>query len=503
MESPRAMKDLAPATLPPGTEIGSWRVLERRGRGNYGAVYLVEQLGDPDAGPFALKLATHPLDPRFDREEELLSCIHHPGVPRLHAHGLWAHPAGPFPYLVMEWVEGQPLYDWGREQHPTSRQVLRLLAHVARALEATHAVGAVHRDVKGDNVLVRTSDGHAILTDFGAGNIRGARTLTAPPLPPGTPSYRSPEAIRFQWGYRSHPTAHYEAQPADDVYALGVTAYQLVTGTYPPPPRVSDTAASHDTESAPGLVSPRLRNPAVCAELDALILRMLAEHPEDRPGGGSADAVASALEHAAEHAGPEADVPLSEPVAPSAARAHGTDLGHAAPAHARAKAAAHTHRACLASPSSSQPAHCGTGWTWLGAAAVALLCLLSAMTSWWVHPVEDEAPPAHALLEPESRDGGTISLGDAAVASPVTILAPVPTFGVPPGLGLPMPKGPFPGQRKPPCNRKGEVELRGGCWYELARVKAPCDDDAYDYKGACYLPSFPVQRPTTSAPADR
>ncbi|NPC80745.1 serine/threonine protein kinase, partial [Pyxidicoccus fallax] len=52
-------------------------MLERRGRGNYGAVYRVERIGNPGAGPFALKLATHPLDPRFEREAEMLSLIHH------------------------------------------------------------------------------------------------------------------------------------------------------------------------------------------------------------------------------------------------------------------------------------------------------------------------------------------------------------------------------------------------------------------------------------------
>ncbi|MFP2927550.1 serine/threonine-protein kinase [Pyxidicoccus sp. 3LG] len=516
METPRALQDLSPATLPPGTEIGSWRVLELRGRGNYGAVYRVEPLEGPGTGPFALKLATHPMDPRFEREEELLSRIHHLGVPRLHAHGLWAHPAGPFPYVVMEWVEGQSLYDWGREQHPTSRQVLQLLAQVARALEATHAVDAVHRDVKGDNVLVRASDGRAILTDFGAGNIKGARTLTAPPLPPGTPTYRSPEAIRFQWDYRSHPTAHYEAQPADDVFALGVTAYQLVTGTYPPPPRVTDTVGSSDVE-APQLVSPRLRNPAVCAELDALILSMLAEHPEQRPGGGSAEVVALVLEYAADTAGPEADVALSRPAetgTPSVSlRTRAGVVGHAATRQPRAMnvdaTASALHDGSAQSRTAQSRAACvdheppksSTGWAWLGVAALTV-GLLSATTHEWLRPDPDEAAFAQAPMDMEARDGGTIAVGDAAVAAtPVTILAPVPTFGLPPGLGLPMPKGPFPGQRKPPCNRKGEVELRGGCWYELARVKAPCDDDAYDYKGACYLPSFPVQRPTTSAPA--
>jgi hypothetical protein len=128
--------------------------------------------------------------------------------------------------------------------------------------------------------------------------------------------------------------------------------------------------------------------------------------------------------------------------------------------------------------------------------------LLSAVTGWFLHPTRDDrVEMARTPPDLDARDGGTVAVGDAAVASPVTILAPVPSGSIPPGLGLRMPDRPFPGQRKPPCNRKGEVELRGGCWYELARVKAPCEDDAYDYKGACYLPSFPVQRPHTSAPA--
>jgi hypothetical protein len=595
METPRSLQDLAPAALPPGTEIGSWRVLERRGRGNYGAVYRVEDRHHPDTGSFALKLATHPLDPRFEREGEMLSRIHHPGVPRLIGQGLWAHPAGPFPFLVMEWVEGQPLYDWGRERRPTSRQVLQALAQVARALEATHAQGAVHRDVKGDNVLVRASDGHAILTDFGAGYIRGAPTLTAPPLPPGTPPYRSPQAIRFQWDYRSHPTARYESQPADDVFALGVTAYQLVTGTYPPPPRVDTPAGG--TGAVTPLLPPRLHNPAVCGELDALILRMLAEHPEQRLGGPGVAAVARALEEAAATAGPRADLPLSNHVAPgphaatprvdmerivhAAAWDHAREAAHEArgsPVHAssmrgplsdarqepshgaghgpaqaplsstgpkpprdavrsaapgptqapphdeppRSAGHAPTHDAgheppppqtwsaprsssegAGPRPASSAPTARESLW-WAGL-AVATVCVsfLSAMAGWFLRPdpTYEEFEVAWASPDREARDGGTVALGDAAVALPVTILAPVPTFPLPPGFGLPMPDRPFPGQRKPPCNRKGEVELRGGCWYELARVKSPCDDDAYDYKGACYLPSFPVQRPHTSAPA--
>jgi len=118
---------------------------------------------------------------------------------------------GTYPYLVMDWVEGESLYEWAERRNPSQRQVLTLLAQVARALEATHAAGGLHRDVKGSNVLVRLSDSRAFLTDFGAGDYRGAATLTSKLLPPGTSCYRSLEAWAFLQAFRRNPTAHYPA----------------------------------------------------------------------------------------------------------------------------------------------------------------------------------------------------------------------------------------------------------------------------------------------------
>src|SRR4051812_27982290 len=99
-----------PLCLPVGMRIEPWRVMGWRGRGAYGTLYWVEHEGRERTGPFALKLAIHSGDERFEREAWLLAHIHSPYVPRLLTQGVWEHPSGSYPYLVMEWVDGEPLY---------------------------------------------------------------------------------------------------------------------------------------------------------------------------------------------------------------------------------------------------------------------------------------------------------------------------------------------------------------------------------------------------------
>ncbi|MBN1210266.1 MAG: serine/threonine protein kinase [Myxococcaceae bacterium] len=492
--------EVDPLSLPPGMRVGSWRIRGWRGRGAYGTVYRAEREGREAAGPFALKLAIYPRDERFAREAELLSRIHSRHVPRLHDQGLWEHPSGAFPFLVLDWVEGVPLYEWAARRNPSSRQVLRLLSQVAWALDATHRVGGVHRDVKGENVLVRPADAHAFLMDFGAGDYKGAATLTSRLLPPGTAAYRSPEAWSFQRVFSRHPTAHYEASACDDLFALGITAYRLVTDEYPPPTCPEERGAEVWREEGDGPLPARALNPKVCPDLEGLILRLLAVPPVERFNGQAQEA-AEALERAVASVGPEADAPLFLWDSSSGSRRRALAVVRRA-AERDAAAKAEIERRELEEKSRPEAAieqprpHVFTP-VWVRRAAASLGGLAALLVVAWLYGARGME---RATSGSDSREGGIVAVGDGAIAAPVSTLAPMPTAESRSAVGLPMREKPFEGQRKPPCTRHGEVEIRDGCWYRLADAPPPCKEDAYDWNGACYLPSFPTRRQPTSDP---
>ena len=466
---------LNPARLPPGTQVGPWRVVNWLGKGTYGAVYLAVGL-DETPGSVALKLALYPRDARFKREGELLSRIRHPAVPRLLDSGHWKDAVGTrYPYLAMQFVEGVSLYAWARAHLPSSRQALRLLASLARALEATHAAGGVHRDVKGDNILVRHCDSHVFLTDFGSGHYLGAATLTSPPFPPGTPEYRSPEAWRHVLRPDRGGGVPYAPGPADDVFALGVTAYRLVTEEYPASMTAADEGSRLRDLDGNGPRPPRALNERCCAELSDLVCRMLSTPAETR---GTARELAGALERAADRAGPEADAPLPVRRAPGAE-------GMPKP------------RPRVVPPASR------VGWR-PRIAVASLGASLTLGVGWMLRMSAGDAPlAARASGQGEGRDGGTVAVGDSALTAPVmSPLAPSAWSTI----ALDVPFKPFPGQLRPDthgrCPRKGQVSLHGGCWLKLALSQKDCEENGFVYKDGCYVPVYPPPRPATSSPAN-
>jgi len=418
-----------------------------QGQGAYGAVYRAVSVDPERPGPVALKVSLSPWDARFGREAELLSRLSLPGIPRLLDRGVVRHPSGgEYAFLVMEWVEGTPLYAWAQQHESSCQEMCRVLAQLARTLEALHAAGTVHRDVKGDNVLVRLSDNRPVLIDFGSGHFQGASRLTWQSLPPGTYEYLSHQACGFEIRLARHPNSYYPPSPADDLYALGVTAYRLVMGQYPPP---MDT--QEDEDGAWHLIRPDPRpslesNPRVAPRLREVILRLLSEDPEAR---GTAAQAAEALEAAAKESVPQRPRP--------------------------------------------KPAPRKRAWEpWLALAAVGA----GAVLLWNVSKGTWQASDAYA------PDAST-STGTQAPTAPPTDKKPVAQNSPPeprPGQPRPDEKGQCPGPRQVPIN--------GGCWLEsLPMSVEECVANSYvPFQGKCYAPALaPAKKtqPTSSPPEAR
>jgi serine/threonine protein kinase len=473
---------LDPFMLHPGTQVGPWKVKAYEGGGAYGLVFRAVRIGDEQAGEVALKVACYPRDPRFQREVELLSRVDHPSVPRLLGHGEWQPPRGEaHPYIVMEWVEGMPLYTWAEWRNPSSSEVLLVLGQLAGALEATHAAGGVHRDVKGSNIRVSLDGARAVLMDFGACTYAGAAPLTKGALPPGTDDYRSPEAREYALQRPRDATTSYVAQPTDDVFALGVCAYRLVTGWYLPPVDVwPEEEGSWRMEwRAPR--SPVEMNPRVEAQLGELILRMLARRPEERP---AAPELAEALRQAARSAGPGADRPLFQSEEPV------TVVESAAPVRRQERGVE-----ARVAPSGRESAR-GRGRVWAAYAACAVLgAVISASAIEWGMRSEQEDSGDVAQSSPSEEPVG---LGDAELTAPVANVKPSWASG---RLSRPVPQTPLKEQRRAPhCLTPVEATINGGCWVAVPEVKPPCGPPSYEWQGACYVPSFPRQRQPTSEP---
>ncbi len=443
------------------------------GGGTHGVVLRVVRADRPDGPSYALKLARQPDDRRFEREATLLSRIHHPAVPRFEEQGVWSNPRGRhYPYLVMQWVEGMPLYKWAEAHGLTLRQALWQLAQAARALEATHLHG-VHRDVKGDNIWV-DPDGRVVLLDFGSGWYQGATPLTDGAVPPATEQYRSPAQQLFRFALFAGAARYYEAEPEDDVYALGVTAYRLLASTYP----TLENAGEEDL-GKPIRVTPPRGVAERCPELSALIVRMLSEDPLAR---GSAGRIAAELERLFRQSNPLLDAIWIDPssMLPTDETVRPEPAPRPEPGSSRA-------------PSWDFQPH--VGCITVFAVAVALLCVV--MTSDWGRGA---VGGTGALQTAGSPDAGTDGVAEEAVASVIPAQT-APTSGR--GVTREMIDGPLPGQKRPPCNKRGAMVIKGGCWVVIeGSGKPPCGPGDYEHEDRCYFPLLveAEQVPTSDDP---
>jgi len=201
----------------------------------------------------------------------------HSNVVEIHARGRWQHPTQGWLYIILDYVEGYTLGEWVEKTHPTAHEVARVFGKLSGALAHLHSRGVFHRDLKLGNILVRATDGEPFILDFSEGDYTLAPELTDTPLPPGTRRYRSPEASRFLREHGDEQDARYEFKATDDVYALGVCLYDVLTNPQP----VSETPRILVGAQWPPS-APHALNPRVPVSLSAAAMHFIERHPEMR-----------------------------------------------------------------------------------------------------------------------------------------------------------------------------------------------------------------------------
>lgn len=283
-----------------GDSIGAYTVVDRLGRGGMGIVYL----GERSDGSFEKRVAIKVLPSaassreailRFEQERRILGRLSHPHIAQLVDGGVDSRG---LPYLVLEYVEGEPVDTWCDRRRASIDERLGMVVEIATALQAAHRNLVVHRDIKPSNLLV-TAEGDVKLLDFGIAKLLDPEGedvgLTRTDGRPMTPTWASPEQVAGQ-----------PITVASDVYQLGLLLYELTTGLRPQASRTSslaelvDLVCRHDplppsravrvddaAASAAHRAALRGATPARLArrfrpDLDAIVAQALAKDPERR-----------------------------------------------------------------------------------------------------------------------------------------------------------------------------------------------------------------------------
>jgi serine/threonine-protein kinase len=431
--------------LAPGALAGPYRIVAPLGQGGMATVYRARDAAlERDV---ALKVLPREFlhDPgfaeRFQREARVVARLEHPNIVPIYAYDI--DRAEGIPWMAMRLVGGGSLSDLLKGGRPAFARTVEILGAVADALDYAHAKGFVHRDVKPQNVLL-DEGGRVYLADFGiAKMLEASGGLTATGMITGTPQYMAPEQAT---GLKVDRRA--------DIYALGIVAYQLLTGRVP---FTADTPVAvlmkHVQEPLP--VPPAATVPEA---LMRPVLRATAKKPEER--WDSAGAFVSALRAGLEgRTQPLADAPTAGravataapvpsptvPAPPAAPPLPGTMALPQTPPPTRV-----APRPPVSAPSPSRaglsrPAALGLGATGLvvlaGAVGVAALLLRGSperLASTTVPP--SPSPPAS---EPSARAALSPRPADPTVAPPPTGL-PTPTPAAARTPATPTPTAPMP-----------------------------------------------------------
>lgn len=251
-------------------KIGRYEIRTELGRGGMATVY---HAYDPNfERDVAIKVLPEVFlhDPqfrvRFEREAKTIALLEHPAIVPVYDFG----DSNNQPYIVMRYMSGGTLSERLSQGPLSLDETARLISRLAPALDAAHARGIIHRDIKPGNILF-DQYGNAFLSDFGIAHLgtEGITTLTGGSAL-GTPAYMSPEQIQ----------GDKKVDGRSDIYALGVVVYQMLTGHMP---YSADTPAKvmmmHVLQPVPQILVDRPDLPVGC---EAIILRAMAKEPEDR-----------------------------------------------------------------------------------------------------------------------------------------------------------------------------------------------------------------------------
>lgn len=265
----------APDLSAPGRRVGEWHLVRRINEGPFTSVYQARpaDFASSRSARYAIKLVE---DPRADDEhaQGLLRREAYVGRGVCHAHlisVLAAHVTSPPYYFVMPWLAGATL-----ARHlavaalPDVPVGLWLVRQVAEALGALHAAGWMHADVKPANIMV-SAQGHATLIDLGFARRPGESTSPAERFVMGTVQYMAPEVL----------TSSLRPDIRSDLYSLGITLFEVLTGRLPFAARDAVEVARQQCQDAPP--DPRRIRASIPGPVAALIRQLLAKEPLRRP----------------------------------------------------------------------------------------------------------------------------------------------------------------------------------------------------------------------------
>jgi serine/threonine-protein kinase len=256
-----------------GQRLGKYLLLDLLKSGGMATVYRAREM---DTGRVvAIKILPPILaaDPdfvaRFKNEVAQVRKLAHPNIVPIESYGY----DGQYFYFAMPLLDASLRDALIRQGRLAPHAALTITAQIASALTAVHTLGLIHRDIKPDNILL--SDDLALLTDFGIVRLIEFTDAGQPPtlagsgLPIGTPQYMAPEQLAGRYvDYRA------------DLYALGAVLYETLTGQ---PPHIADTPYAIASRVLTDRIRPpSMLNPAIPAELDAVVMRALTRDPADR-----------------------------------------------------------------------------------------------------------------------------------------------------------------------------------------------------------------------------